>query len=166
MNSRGHMAVLCVPGLLLVALCFNATLASHVRAESTCVETTKHHITELSERWSRALATGNPDELANLYTMDAVLLPMLSGGPHVGRTQIRSYFNAYLKRHPQGLINMRSIMVGCNMASDIGTYTYRLTGRRKGTREAIVGRYTTLYEFRDGQWLIAQQHSSGMPRAP
>ena len=55
---------------------------------------------------------------------------------------------------------MRSIMVGCNVASDIGTYTYRLTGRRKGTREAVIGRYSTIYEFRDGKWFIVQQHAS------
>ncbi len=57
---------------------------------------------------------------------------------------------------------MRSIMLGCNTASEMGTYTYRLTGRRKGTREAIIGRYSTFYEFRHGQWLIVQQHASAV----
>lgn len=148
--------------VLLVAALLQVALAGHARAEPACAVTSKEQITALSESWSRALAAGDVDAVARHYTDDAVLLPMLSEVPHVGRADIRSYFQTYLKRHPQGAINMRSIMVGCNVASDIGTYTYRLTGRRKGTREAIVGRYSTLYEFRDGQWLIAQQHSSSM----
>ena len=96
----------------------------------------------------------------------AVLLSMLSGEPRAGKAAIRSYFEQYIRRHPQGQVNMRSIMVGCNLASDIGTYTYRLTGQRKGTRVAIGGRYSTLYEYRDGPWLIVQQHTSAIADQP
>ena len=145
---------------LLVAALVTLSLPAHAQPASTCAVTTKEEIAALAELWNGALATGNPDSVANLYADDAVLLPMLSSEPRMGRQQIRSYFEVYLRRHPKGLISMRLIMVGCNVASDIGTYTYRLTGRRKGTREAIGGRYSTLYEFREGKWLIVQQHAS------
>ena len=145
-----------------------ASLPMATRAEepATCVATSTEQIAALSERWNVALAHGDPKALAGLYADDAVLLPMLSGEPLVGRQAIKSYFNEYIRRHPQGQINMRSIMVGCNVASDIGTYTYRLTGQRKGTRVAIGGRYSTGYEFRDGRWVIAHQHASAMTNLP
>ena len=127
---------------------------------------TKDDIAQLSDRWSKALVAGNHEAVASHYAEDAVLLPMLSSEPRVGRAQISSYFRDYLKRHPQGVINMRLVTSGCNVASDIGTYTYRLTGLRKGTRVAIGGRYSTLYEYRGGQWLITQQHASTMIGSP
>jgi uncharacterized protein (TIGR02246 family) len=148
--------------LLLIAAVVAIGLPAHAESTNTCAAVTKEQIAARSELFDSALATGNSDSVASFYADDAVLLPMLSSAPRVGRKEIRSYFEEYLKRHPQGVINMRSIMVGCNVASDIGTYTYRLTGRRKGTREVIGGRFSTLYEFRDGQWLIVQQHASPM----
>jgi hypothetical protein len=78
--------------------------------------------------------------------------------------KIRDYFAQFLGRHPQGSVTMRSIMFGCNTASDVGTYVYRVTGQRKGTRMLIGGRYSRVYEYRNGDWLIVQQHVSGMTR--
>ena len=150
---------------LLITIFVALSPPAHAQAARTCSATTKEEIVALAESWSSALATGNPDSVASLYAEDAVLLPMVSSEPRIGRQAIRAYFEEYLRRHPQGLINMRSIIVGCNVASDIGMYTYRLTGRRKGTREAIGGRYSTLYEFRDGKWSIVHQHASAMTGA-
>ena len=145
-----------------------ASLPSAAGAEepAKCAVASTEMIVALSDRWNTALALGYPETLAGLYADDAVLLPMLSGEPRAGKAAIRSYFEQYIRRHPQGQVNMRSIMVGCNLASDIGTYTYRLTGQRKGTRVAIGGRYSTLYEYRDGQWLIVQQHTSTIADQP
>ena len=152
---------------LIVAL---VGVSTQARAETLppCAPANRAQIAELSGRWNAALAAGNTDTLASLYAEDAVLLPMLPDQPHIGRAEIRTHFEAFKRRHPQGQINMRSIMAGCNAASDIGTYVYRLTGRRKGTRVAIVGRYSTQYTYRDGQWLIARHDTSipiGLPKA-
>jgi uncharacterized protein (TIGR02246 family) len=162
MTARYQRSAFHLAALLCVAALLNPQMSGQARAQAACTLPTKEQIAALSEGWNRALATGTPAAVADFYAADAVLLPMLSSGPRMGREEIKSYFIEYLKRHPQGGINMRSIMVGCNFASDMGTYTYRLTGRRKGTREAIVGRYSTIYEFRDGKWLIVQQHSSSL----
>ena len=144
---------------LIVAL---AGVSTQARAETppSCTPANQAQIAELSGRWNTALAACNTDALVGLYTEDAVLLPLLSDQPHTGRAEIRTYFEAFTRRHPQGQINMRSIMVGCNAASVIGTYVYRLTGRRKGTRVAIAGRYSTHYTYRDGLWLIALHDTS------
>jgi hypothetical protein len=60
-------------------------------------------------------------------------------------------------RRPQGALSRRSISVSCNAASDTGNYVYRLSGQRKGTRTLISGRYSTFYEYRNGDWFIVRQ---------
>jgi uncharacterized protein (TIGR02246 family) len=158
MVSRGRFfAVVALWFLLMPAI------ASQAQTQPACAPATKQDIAALSDKWSLALAAGRADEVTAFYAEEAVLLPMLSTEPRTGRAAIKSYYDQYIKRHPQGVINMRSIMVGCNVASDIGTYLTRLTGQRKGTRQAIGGRYSTMYEFREGKWLITQQHTSTMP---
>jgi hypothetical protein len=83
--------------------------------------------------------------------------------PLVGRAAIRSHFASILPRHPQGTLSTRSITVSCNAASDNGTYVYRLTGKRKGTRMLLAGRYSTFYEYRNGDWLIVRDHHQPFP---
>jgi uncharacterized protein (TIGR02246 family) len=150
--------------LRLFALAVLAASGSPAWAQSpaACAPVSKEQIAALTDQWNAAVASGDPDAVARLYADDAVVLPMLSMEPRMGRPAIKAYFDQYVKRHPQGGVNMRAIMLGCNTASDIGTYVYRLTGRRKGTREAIGGRYSTSYELRSGQWLIVQQQTTAM----
>jgi hypothetical protein len=85
-----------------------------------------------------------------------VLRVNTSAPPIIGRTAIRTYFSGLLARRPQGTLSARTISVSCNAASDTGSYAYRLTGRRKGTRMVVTGRYSTFYELRDGDWLIVR----------
>ena len=53
--------------------------------------------------------------------------------------------------------------IGCNTASDVGTYSFLLSGKTPGTTETVKARYSFVYEWRDGRWLIAHHHSSMMP---
>ena len=148
--------------MLAAILCTASFNLAQAQTAPACETVSKDQISELSDRWGKAVAAGDTAKITEFYAEDAVVLPMLSMDPRSGKAAIKSYFDEYVKRHPEGTINMRSIMVGCNVASDIGTYLYRVTGVRKGTRQAIGGRYSTVYEFRGGKWLIVQQHSSGM----
>jgi uncharacterized protein (TIGR02246 family) len=108
------------------------------------------------DRLNRALASGNPDAVAALYAENAVLRVAGQSSPIIGRPAIRAYFSEFLTRRPQGTLSKRTISVSCNAASDTGIYVYRLTGRRKGTRTLISGRYSTFYEYRNGDWLIVR----------
>ena len=56
------------------------------------------------------------------------------------------------------LLVKESLIVGCNIAQDVGTYTFTFKGGRK-----VAARYTFLYEHTDGKWLIEHHHSSAMP---
>jgi len=121
-------------------------------------------IAGLFDRWNTSLATGRPAEVAKLYADDAVLRPAPSGRPHVGREAIGSYFAQFLQRHPLAAVTERTIRVDCGTAVDTGMFVYRVTGRRKGTRMLIGGRYTLQYEYRNGDWLIVRHQVSGMYR--
>jgi uncharacterized protein (TIGR02246 family) len=133
-------------------------LGAAAEPTAVCTRASEEVIARQFDRWNLALASGNADAVARLYAEDAVLRVAPGAPPLVGRAAIRAYFADLLARHPQGSQTMRSIAVSCNAASDTGTYVYRLTGRRKGTRMLIIGRYSTFYEYRGGDWLIVRHH--------
>jgi TonB family protein len=77
---------------------------------------------------------------------------------------INDFFAHFLAQRPRGRIDTRTIHTGCNMAVDMGTYTFSLMDD-KGTTSEVAARYTFVYEYRDGAWKILHQHSSAMPGA-
>ena len=93
------------------------------------------------------------------YAPDAVLLPTVSNQPRTNSAEIKDYFVHFLKRNPQGTIDTRTIWIGCNTASDVGTYTFRLSGKTPGTTDILKARYSFDYELRDGKWVIVNHHS-------
>jgi uncharacterized protein (TIGR02246 family) len=97
------------------------------------------------------------------YAPDAVLLPTVSNRARTDNASIRDYFARFLERNPQGTIDSRTIRIGCNTASDVGSYTFKLSGKPPGTTETVKARYSFIYELRDGKWLILHHHSSAMP---
>jgi hypothetical protein len=70
-----------------------------------------------------------------------------------------------LERNPQGTIDSRTIRIGCITASDVGTYTFKVSGKTLGTTETVKARYSFIYELRDGKWFIIHHHSSAMPES-
>jgi uncharacterized protein (TIGR02246 family) len=127
-------------------------------ASATCRTTTEREIAGLFDRWNASLATLDPDKVVANYAPDAVLLPTVSNTPRTNHAEIRAYFVDFLKKTPQGKIDRRIVKIGCNVVQDVGVYTFTLTGGQK-----VQARYTFVYEFRDGRWLIAHHHSSAMP---
>jgi uncharacterized protein (TIGR02246 family) len=140
-------------------------LPLHARAETAavCAKASQDVIARQFDRWNRAVATGKAEAVARLYAEDAVLQAAPSDPPLIGRAAIQAYFTEYLARHAQGTLSTRSITISCNAASDTGTYAYRLTGKRKGTRTVDTGHYSTFYQYRDGDWLIVRQHHQPAP---
>jgi uncharacterized protein (TIGR02246 family) len=137
--------------------------AAKAVASSRCAAAQARDIDDLTGRWQAALVAGDPDAIAALYAGDAVLLPAMGSAPLAGRAAIRAYFAAFVGRHALPTVTMRTVMAGCDMATEMGTARFLITGVRKGTRMFVAGRYTTVLTARDGQWLIAQQSLSLMP---
>jgi uncharacterized protein (TIGR02246 family) len=127
-------------------------------AAQSCAPTDQQQVAALFDRWNASLATLDPDKVTANYAPDAVLLPTVSNQPRTNPKEIRDYFVKFLKNGPQGSIDQRTIKIGCNVAQDVGTYTFRFKDGK-----TVHARYTYVYEWRDGQWLIAHHHSSAMP---
>ena len=131
----------------------------------TCRPITPQQVAVLFDRWNASLAK-TPDAVILNYSTDAVLLPTKENGPLIGRQEIRGYFVHFLAQHPTGVIDQRTIKIGCNMAFDVGLYTFTVDGSQPGSRTKIAARYTFIYEPRGTQWLIVHHHSSVLPEPP
>lgn len=161
-------------GLLLAAVALGLQIllsaAQPAHADTTaCAPISERQVAGLFERWNEALASGDPEQVAALYSDDALLLPTLSAEPRQSHAAIRDYFTDFLARAPQGRIDSRTIQLGCNSAVDAGTYSFLVAdpGPAEGTpqRQWVSARYTFLYGYRDGEWRILHHHSSLQPAA-
>lgn len=123
-----------------------------------CIKADQTQISALFDRWNTSLGTLDPDQVVAQYAPDAVLLPTVSNRPRTTPAEIRDYFVHFLKSGPQGKIDQHIIRIGCNVAQDVGTYTFRFKDGK-----TVHARYTYVYEWVDGKWLIAHHHSSAMP---
>lgn len=145
-----------------LALCLSLSLLpalSQAQAQAThCATIDQAQLTALFDRWNRSLATLDPDQVVANYAPDAVLLPTVSNQPRTSPAEIRDYFVHFLEKKPQGRVDRRVLKIGCNVAQDLGLYTFRF---KDGSE--VNARYSYVYEFRNGQWLIAHHHSSAMP---
>lgn len=134
--------------------------AAQTSQSATCAPATQQQIAALFDRWNDSLRTGDPDKVVANYAADGVLLPTVSNQARTDPAAIRDYFVKFLKGKPQGTIDDRFIRVGCNVAQDVGNYTFRFADGK-----TVHARYTYVYEYQNGKWLIAHHHSSAMPEA-
>jgi len=112
--------------------------------------------------WNRALATLDPQKVADRYAPDALLLPTVSNQVRTNRAEIVDYFQHFLEDKPQGEILRSNVRLpDSNTAVDAGTYRFTLT--KDGTQSTVDARYTFVYERMDRKWLIVEHHSSAMP---
>ncbi|BCL77280.1 hypothetical protein JHS3_30160 [Jeongeupia sp. HS-3] len=153
------MKSLSLPLLAAAAL----TLSGGALAKApACAKAGDAAIASLFEQWNASLATQNPAKVADRYWPDAVLLATVSNTPRTDRASIQAYFVDFLRKHPQGKIDSRTIKINCNMAVDMGTYTFTLQDK-DGHAQQVAARYTYVYENRGGSWKILHHHSSAMP---
>lgn len=127
-----------------------------------CTPIDEAKVAAMFDQWNLALATLDPAKVTARYWPNAVLLPTVSNTPRTNPALIQDYFEHFLQKHPRGHIETRTIDVGCNLAIDMGTYTFSLMDD-SGRVNEVFARYTYVYEARDGQWKIVHHHSSAMP---
>jgi uncharacterized protein (TIGR02246 family) len=114
------------------------------------------------DRFNGALATKQPDAVTALFARDAVLLPTLSSEERTTHAAIRDYFVHFLQKSPVGHIDTSSVRIGCNTAARMGNWTFTLTDAA-GKKSLAHARYTFIYSYEHGGWMIAHLHSSVMP---
>merc|ERR1712147_384747 len=89
----------------------------------------------------------------------AVLLPTVSDIPRTNYDLIRDYFVKFQAGSPSGEILESYVNIGHNWCSDVGIYEFTM----RNTGEKVRGRYSYVYIWEDGQWMIDHHHSSMMP---
>ena len=140
----------------LIALA--AATSGFAQTTQTCAATDEKTIASLFDRWNASLKTLDPSRVVANYTADAVLLATVQNQPRLTQDDRLNYFTKFLKSAPEGTINSRTIKLGCNTASDVGTYTFKL---KDGS--LVAARYSYIYTYQNGGWLISHHHSSVMP---
>ncbi|KAL7479448.1 hypothetical protein ACHAW6_005175 [Cyclotella cf. meneghiniana] len=118
-------------------------------------------VKNLFQLWNAALATEDPETVANRYAKRAVLLPTVSDVPRTDHYLIKDYFVSFLKKKPQGKILESNVTIGNNWCQDVGIYEFSMGA----TGDKVKGRYSFVYVWEDGQWKISHHHSSVMPEA-
>lgn len=147
-----------LPIATVIAAGLSAPAFAQAPASASCTAVNEQQVAALFDRWNDSLRTLNPDKVVANYANDGVLLATVSDTPRMNPAQIRDYFVKFLKGEPQGKIDSRTVKIGCNVAQDIGTYTFKFKDGK-----TVHARYTYVYEWTNGNWLIAHHHSSAMP---
>eukprot|EP00585_Thalassiosira_rotula_P004803 CAMPEP_0196142006 /NCGR_PEP_ID=MMETSP0910-20130528/10755_1 /TAXON_ID=49265 /ORGANISM="Thalassiosira rotula, Strain GSO102" /LENGTH=618 /DNA_ID=CAMNT_0041403247 /DNA_START=79 /DNA_END=1935 /DNA_ORIENTATION=- len=122
---------------------------------------TEGEVKDLFQLWNSALATEDPDKVAQRYASKAVLLPTVSDVPRTDYDLIKDYFVSFLQKKPQGEILESNVTIGHNWCQDVGIYEFTMGA----TGDKVKGRYSFVYVWEDDQWKISHHHSSVMPEA-
>ena len=146
--------------ILLALLCGSSAPLAH--GKEACANVDATEVAKWFDQWNLALASLSTDKVAQRYWQDAVLLPTLSNTPRTTTAMVKEYFAQFLAKHPRGRIDTRTIQLGCNLAIDMGTYTFALLDEQGKTSD-VAARYTFIYQHRGGAWKILHHHSSAMP---
>jgi uncharacterized protein (TIGR02246 family) len=162
---QGWMTRLVVLGLAVVGAAFAPASADARPAatQASCRTIGKAQVAGLFDQWNHALSTKRTEAVVAEYAPDATLLPTVQNGPLIGPEAIGKYFDYFLKQSPQATIDTRVIRTGCNIAYDIGLYSFKVDGDQQGMRKEVKARYTFIYAPIHGKWLIVHHHSSALP---
>ena len=140
----------------------NNNQSSKTTTTTTTPTITKKQVQDLFHLWNDALGAENPDAVARRYSpTGAVLLPTVSDIPRTDYDSIRNYFEHFLQSQPTGRILQSHVTIGTGWCSDVGLYEFTMgtTGNK------VRGRYSFVYVWENGQWLINHHHSSKMPES-
>ncbi len=150
--------------LIALVLLISATQRKdilEVNSEQKCPQVDKSEIAQLFDRWNASLKTGKASEVVKNYAPNAILLPTVSNQVRHNRTQIKQYFEQFLKLQPVGTMKEENIKIFCDVAIVSGRYDINL--RKNGKPEQVKARYTFVYQKIGNNWLIQEHHSSEMP---
>ncbi len=140
------------------------TAGSPLMAAESCATLDSKAVAALFDDWNFALSSLEASQVVQRYWPNAVLLPTVSNTPRTNAAMIGDYFEHFVAKRPRGRIDTRTIQGGCNVAMDMGTYTFSLMDD-KGVTSEVAARYTFIYQYRDGAWKILHHHSSAMPES-
>ncbi|KQV18683.1 MULTISPECIES: SgcJ/EcaC family oxidoreductase [unclassified Kitasatospora] len=153
-----------IAAAVAVAAIGTVTVGMAQAGEERRGKATEQEIAALFDQWNAALQTGDPEQVADRYADDAVLLPTASPRIRTNHAEIADYFEHFLQKKPKGE-KIRSVIniLDKDSAIDAGVYRFHLTDPQTGVTKPVEARYTYEYEKRGGKWLIVNHHSSVLP---
>ncbi|MFJ4397199.1 SgcJ/EcaC family oxidoreductase [Pseudomonas sp. NPDC089396] len=128
-------------------------------AAQNCQRITQEHAITLFEKWNDSLRSGDPEQVAQLYQDDALLLPTVSSQPRLTPQERIDYFHHFLADKPSGKLDSHHFQGACNTAILAGLYTFDFAASGK----QVAARYSFNYRWDGQQWLISHHHSSLLP---
>lgn len=140
-----------------------APLAAQASPAPACQPVSVPLVEAQFTRFTDAWATGDAKKVADLFADDAVLLATVSNTFRTTPEEIEDYFAHFLLNRPVARIDESAIRLGCDAAARFGTWTIDLTDPKTGAKTQVPARFTFIYRFEDGEWLIDHLHSSKMP---
>ncbi len=113
---------------------------------------------ELLQKWTGAVKSGNAKQVTNLYHDDGILLGTFSNIQRVGHALILEYFENLLKSPVEVEIVSEHPFMSLEYASNSGLYNFVTEGK------TINARFSFVYmKLNNGEWKIITHHSSVMP---
>ena len=125
---------------------------------------------ELLQKWTSTVKSGDANQVANLYHNDGMLLGTFSNKERIGRGLILEYFENLLKSpveveivsdHPvyESFADPDAEEVGVSCAANSGFYNFVTEGK------TINARFSFVYMETNDGWKIVSHHSSVMPQS-
>lgn len=117
--------------------------------------------------WQTRLAAATPEDpsgVVALYAEDAVLWGTISTERRDTPAAIKDYFVTALAKLPQlsVVFEKPKIRIYGDTAINTGYYTFSYV--KDGAQATLPARYSFTYVKHDGNWMIADHHSSAMPK--
>jgi uncharacterized protein (TIGR02246 family) len=123
---------------------------------------------KLVRRWIDTLENHEAEPVVKMYAKKGILLGTLATKPLVGREEIKTYFDGFVKLHPIGMISWHyTQFLGFGKVAVDGTYTFELDHNK--ARKSVDARFTFVFKRnwrRFGKWEIITHHSSEVPTKP
>jgi uncharacterized protein (TIGR02246 family) len=112
---------------------------------------------ELLQKWTDAVKSGDPKQVTSLYHNDGILLGTFSGKERVGHELILEYFENLLKSPVEVQIVSEHPHVYESAAVNSGHYNFVTEGK------TVNARFSFVYHKDDNGWKIVSHHSSVIP---
>ena len=118
---------------------------------------------EFVEKWMETICSNNVATIVSLYKEEAVLLGTLDGKLRKGHSEIKEYFDFFVKLQPCGKITsiVEEDFGHRRMAVANGTYDFELF--ENGEKTITPARFTFVLERAGTKWKIHSHHSSQQP---
>ncbi len=119
------------------------------------------------EQWQKAVAEGctsDPNKIVALYANDSVLWGTISPTIRSGTAAITDYFVNACQKLPKLTVVFKDPLVRIYGDTAINSGYYTFSYEKDGATASLPARYSFTLVKRDGKWLIADHHSSAMPK--